>query len=134
MIDHGANRLVMVVEDDRAVRESIVEILEDHDYQPMSAANGREAFERLRREVVKPRLILLDMMMPIMDGWEFRALQKDDPELGSIPVVVLTAHADVTEAVSGMRVDGALQKPLHLQTLLTIVERFCRIDGSVRGA
>jgi CheY-like chemotaxis protein len=100
----------------------------------MSAANGREAFERLRREVVKPRLILLDMMMPIMDGWEFRALQKDDPELGSIPVVVLTAHADVTEAVSGMRVDGALQKPLHLQTLLTIVERFCRIDGSVRGA
>jgi CheY-like chemotaxis protein len=126
MIDRGANRLVMVVEDDRAVRESIVEILEDHDYQPMSAANGREAFERLRREVVKPRLILLDIMMPIMDGWEFRALQKDDPELGSIPVVVLTAHASVDEAVSGMRVDGALQKPLHLHKLLTTVERFCR--------
>ena len=70
-------------------------------------------------------MILLDMMMPIMDGREFRALQKNDPELGAIPVVVLTAHANIEEAAIGMHADAALQKPLHLQTLLRTIERFC---------
>jgi CheY-like chemotaxis protein len=126
MMVGNAKHLVMIVEDDRGVRESIVEVLEDHDYQPMVASNGREAIECLRAQGTKPRVILLDIMMPVMDGWEFRALQKADPELAAIPVVVLTAHANIEEAVSGMHADGALQKPLHLQTLLATVERFCR--------
>ena len=104
----------------------IVEVLEDHDYQPMVATNGKEAIERLRANGTKPCVILLDIMMPVMDGWEFRALQRADSELGAIPVVILTAHANIDEAVSGMAADGALQKPLHLQTLLATVERFCR--------
>jgi CheY-like chemotaxis protein len=126
MMVGNAKHLVMIVEDDRGVRESIVEVLEDHDYQPLVASNGREAIECLRAQGAKPRVILLDIMMPVMDGWEFRALQKADPELAAIPVVLLTAHANIEEAVSGMHADGALQKPLHLQTLLATVERFCR--------
>jgi CheY-like chemotaxis protein len=118
--------LVMIVDDDRAVRESIVEVLEDHDYLPMQAANGKEAIEQLRANPERPSVILLDVMMPIMDGWEFRALQRNDPVLGAIPVVILTAHENIEAAASGMHADGALQKPLLIQTLLRTVERFCR--------
>jgi CheY-like chemotaxis protein len=118
--------VVMIVDDDRAVRESIVEVLEDHDYLPMAAANGREAIEQLRAQIHRPSVILLDVMMPVMDGWEFRALQRNDPLLGAIPVVVLSAHENIEEAASGMQADGALQKPLLIQTLLKTIERFCR--------
>jgi CheY-like chemotaxis protein len=126
MNDQICDNLVMVVEDDRDVRESISEVLEDHEYQPIGAANGQEAFERLRAGSHKPCVILLDIMMPIMDGWQFRALQREDPELSSIPVVVLTAHANLQEAATGMHVAACLKKPVQLKTLLATVERFCR--------
>ncbi len=125
MTARDQDRLVMVVEDDWDVRESIVEVLEDNDYRSMRAANGREALDRLRAAQSKPRVILLDIMMPIMDGWQFRALQRQDPELRSIPVVVLTAHANIEEAASRMKAAASLKKPIQLKTLLSIVGKFC---------
>jgi CheY-like chemotaxis protein len=126
MNDQRCDHLVMVVEDDRDVRESIAEVLEDHQYQPMGAANGKEAIDQLRAGSHKPCVILLDIMMPIMDGWQFRDLQREDPELSSIPVVVLTAHANLHEATTGMHAAACLKKPVPLKTLLATVERFCR--------
>jgi CheY-like chemotaxis protein len=122
--ESGSN-VVMVVEDDRAVRESIVEVLEDNDYRPVGAANGKEAIEQLRARAKKPCVILLDIMMPIMDGSEFRALQSEDPELSSIPVVVLTAHAHTDEAAQGMHAAAWLKKPVQLDALLTVVDQLC---------
>jgi CheY-like chemotaxis protein len=126
MTERACQGLVMVVEDDRDVRESIAEVLEDHDYQPLGASNGKEAIERLRLGKDKPCVILLDMMMPVMDGQQFRAIQREDPELSSIPVVVLTAHANTQQAASGMAVAACLKKPVQLEVLLDAVHRFCK--------
>jgi len=116
--------LVMIVEDDLDVRESIAEVLEDNEYRPLLAANGKEALERLRAGPERPCMILLDIMMPVMDGREFRALQREDPELGSIPVVVFTAHAELQEA-NELAAAAYLKKPVRLDALLATVERFC---------
>src|SRR5205085_12014163 len=90
-------RRVLVVEDDHDVREALVEALEASDYHPMAAANGSEALQRLRSGSEPPCVILLDVMMPVMDGREFREEQRRDPALAEIPVVVLSAHGDKGE-------------------------------------
>jgi CheY-like chemotaxis protein len=115
----------MVVEDDGDIRQSIAEILEDNAYRAVGAANGQEAFDRLRSANEKPCVILLDIMMPVMDGWQFRALQRDDPELGEIPIVVLTAHANIDEALTRMAAAACLKKPVQLDLLLETIRRFC---------
>jgi CheY-like chemotaxis protein len=121
----GQDKHVMVVEDDRDVREAIAEILEDNDYRPIRASNGQEALDRLRAGGIKPCVILLDIMMPVMDGWQFRTQQRQDPQLSSIPVIVLTAHANVVEAANGMQAAASLKKPIQLDDLLSLVKRLC---------
>lgn len=119
------DKLVLVVEDDRDVRESIIEVLEDNAYQTVAASNGQEGLQALRNAPCKPCLILLDLMMPVMDGWGFRAAQKSDQELGSIPVVVLTAHASAQQTAEDMNAAGFLKKPVRLEALLDTVQRHC---------
>jgi CheY-like chemotaxis protein len=118
-------RLVMIVEDDRDVRETLAEILADHSYDTLLASNGQEALSRLRTATEKPSVILLDIMMPVMNGWEFRALQKTDSTLSGIPVVVITAHADASRAAAEMEAAGFLRKPVKLESLIASVARFC---------
>ena len=117
----------MVVEDDADVREAIAEVLSDCEYKPVHAANGAEALHRLRTAEVRPCVILLDMMMPTMDGWQFRAEQKSDPSVSDIPVVVLSAHADGSEAAQ-MDAVAYLAKPVSLDSLVSLVERFCAVE------
>src|SRR5205823_13422880 len=93
-------RGVLIVDDDPALRESLSEVLEDAEYSPLVAANGQEALAFLRQGY-KPCVILLDLMMPIMDGWQFRAAQLADPDLGPIPVVVLSAVNDPDKVTAG---------------------------------
>ncbi|MFT3766396.1 MAG: response regulator [Minicystis sp.] len=116
---------VLVVEDDTDVREILVEILEEHGYHATPAANGLEALQRLRDEGMRPRLILLDLMMPIMDGRTFRREQRRDPALADIPVVVLSAYLDVHGLVEDMAVQRFLEKPVDLDQLLRVVEEQC---------
>lgn len=124
----GRKRVLLVVEDDQDIRDTLVEVLEDQGYQPLSASNGREALDKLRRADPRPRLILLDIMMPVMDGWAFRAAQQGDPELQSIPVIVLTAHTSPEETAEQMEAAGFLRKPVALQALLATVRRYCDND------
>lgn len=126
--------LVMIVEDDLDVRESIAEVLEDHAYVPLTAANGREAIDQLRGRNDRPCVILLDIMMPEMDGRQFRAVQRQDPELMKIPVVVLTAHANIHETTQELGAEACLKKPVQLQALLDLVDRFCRNDAAAASA
>ncbi len=121
-----ANRLVMIVEDDRDVRDSVREALEDHGYQTVGASQGKEALELLRSSAARPCIILLDMMMPVMDGWAFRKAQMADPALSSIPVIVLTAHSSASDTARDMGAVGFLRKPLTLQELPTAVKQECR--------
>jgi CheY-like chemotaxis protein len=117
---------VLIVEDDADLREMMAQLLQLEGFQAETASNGREALQYLQQGD-RPDVILLDLMMPIMDGWEFRRLQMRDPALKSVPVVVLSA-LDATRAVD---LDGAafLKKPLDFDRLLELVRRFCdRID------
>jgi CheY-like chemotaxis protein len=118
-------RTILIVEDDTDVREAIAEILEDGKYLTLRAANGQIALQTLRGAKCMPCLILLDVMMPVMDGREFRARQQEDAALNQIPVVVLSAHVDAQRAAAQLSAAGFLKKPLDLPDLLRTVEQFC---------
>ncbi len=124
----GCARTVLVVEDDTDIRDTIAEVLEDLQYRPALAADGEAALETLREMDPKPCVILLDVMMPVLDGLGFRERQQSDPELSGIPVVVLSAHADARTAAQQMQATGFLKKPVQLDDLLDTVEQFCDRD------
>src|SRR3954468_25043711 len=81
---------VLIVEDDEDLRDMMAQMLTIEGYRTATAANGREALDYLHH-IAKPHVILLDLMMPVMDGWEFRRQQKADPEIAPVPVIVLSA-------------------------------------------
>jgi len=116
---------VFIVDDDRDIREMLTEILTDEGYAIASAADGLDALKQLRTQARTPCLILLDLMMPNMNGWEFCAAQQQDPRLSPIPVVVISARADIDRAVAQIPVAGHLSKPIDIDRLLHIVERHC---------
>ena len=135
LVDPGARGDVMVVEDDYAIRETLRELLEEEGYRVTQAANGAEALARLRDTEGRPSLILLDLMMPVMDGWEFRSAIARDPKLASIPVIVISADHSLDTKVAGMRVNGWLAKPFELGQLLDAIGRFAEgHEGQYSGA
>ena len=115
---------VLIVEDDRDVREALVDVLEEEGIIVASAVNGSEALAYLRNAAVLPKLILLDLMMPVMDGREFRSEQVKVLEFAAVPVVVMTAAGNFDHDAMRSTVAGALKKPLHLVELLSLVQRF----------
>jgi CheY-like chemotaxis protein len=117
-------REVMLVEDDDGIGEILRDLLEEAGFRVTWAPNGLEALAQLRLGRV-PRVILLDLMMPVMDGLEFRTAQRRDPALAPIPVVVISANEGVDRKISDMQVDGYLPKPFELGTLLDTVNRYC---------
>jgi CheY-like chemotaxis protein len=115
----------MIVDDDHDVREALREVLQDNGYDVVEAGNGQDALAMLRGEGPRPCLILLDIMMPVMDGWQFRAVQREDPTLSAIPVIVLTAHGHVARGSEVMDATAYLKKPVQLPPLLATVARYC---------
>ncbi len=113
-------KIILLVEDDYHIREAVNGVLEDAGYDVIQAENGRAALERLQAGS-RPDLILLDLRMPVMDGWEFRAAQKNDPNLAIIPV--LAVSADGSAKAEAIAADGYLRKPLSTPTLLETVAR-----------
>ena len=114
---------ILIVEDDFDVRESLSEALRDEGYAIECAIDGEQALEYLRNGG-RPGLILLDLMMPRMSGSEFRMVQKVDPQLRHLPVVLLSADGAMEEKAKALETDGALRKPIDLEQLLKIIERF----------
>jgi CheY-like chemotaxis protein len=113
---------ILVVEDDPELRDMMATLLAVEGYEPTTAANGREALEQLRAGFA-PHVILLDLMMPIMNGWEFRAEQQRDPQLAGIPVVIVTALAVNHRQPLGA--EAILTKPLDFERLLAVVRAHC---------
>jgi CheY-like chemotaxis protein len=122
-------RLVLLVEDDRDNRTIYRTILEHHGYQVVEAADGREGI-RLAREH-KPDIVLMDISIPVVDGWEATAILKADPETAAIPIVALTAHALVKDRQKAREVgcDGYLAKPVEPMRVATEVERLIHATG-----
>jgi len=117
---------VLVVEDEHDIRETLREILEMEGYRVRCASNGKEALDALA-EMPRPRLILLDLMMPVMSGYELlQALHAND-DLSTIPVTVVSAVGD--RLAPGATRAAVLRKPVDLETLLHAVDAGCRSSG-----
>jgi len=120
---HDGHAAVLIVEDDSDLREMMAQLLTVEGFQAATASNGLAALEYLHRSDSPPDLILLDLMMPVMDGWQLRQALERDPELAPVPVVVLSAldrpHAGQLGA------SAFLKKPLDFDRLLELVRRYC---------
>jgi CheY-like chemotaxis protein len=114
---------VLIVEDDRDTREMLERFLELEGFSVMSAPNGLEALQTLQREG-RACVILLDLMMPVMNGWEFRQVQARDPRFSDIPVIVVTA-AGKREQIPAIDADAWLSKPVDFDRLLEAIDPLC---------
>ena len=115
---------VMVVDDDDDIRDIVIELLEHNDVTAVGAVNGADALAKLTDGRSAPRLIILDLMMPFLDGAGFRAAQMANGSLASIPVVVMSADVDVVRKAAAIGVRETLRKPVHLADLLSTVRRY----------
>jgi CheY-like chemotaxis protein len=123
---------IMVVEDDAETRELIAEILREDGYTVQTAANGAEALAALRATLPRPDIILLDLMMPVMSGWQFLDERAADEALARIPVVVLSA--DPTRQLASSRgIVAVVGKPFDLPRLLTLVRAVTRAQTPPAG-
>ncbi len=117
---------VMVVDDDLGIREMLTMALEDEGYQVATASNGLDAITQLRQGMTLPCLILLDLNMPIMTGWEFRREQTHDPVLTPIPVVVVSADRSLQQQQRpSIDAAGFLAKPIDFARLFNLVSHYC---------
>lgn len=115
---------VLIVDDDEDIRQILADILRSEGYDTALAADGKEALEYLERHT-PPCAILLDLMMPVMDGWEFSRLARMDPRFVSIPIVVMSAHVNARQASSTLSAYSFLEKPLDMDRLLGLVQKMC---------
>jgi CheY-like chemotaxis protein len=114
---------ILIVEDDADLREMMAQLLTLEGFRANTVANGREALEYLRKGD-KPDVILLDLMMPVMDGWEFRRQQQANADLSKVPVIVLSALDQARAA--DVNAVAFLKKPLDFDRLLELVRQYCR--------
>lgn len=112
---------ILIVEDDPSIREALKLFLELEGYRVLEAANGQAALEVLS-SMPPPRLVLLDLMMPIMDGYEFLGARARNSAFSAIPVVVVSAFV---ERVAELPIQGYVAKPIDFDHLLALVSRFC---------
>jgi len=115
---------VLVVDDDKNIRDLIRASLAGQGCEAVVAGNGKEALAYLRSSSRPPRLILLDLMMPEMTGWEFRRIQQDDPALAGIPVAIITGLTGVEGKASALGAVDVLYKPSRVETIASLVSRF----------
>jgi CheY-like chemotaxis protein len=115
------NPSILVVEDDEDAREAMVALLQMKGYRAVPAGNGREALDYLD-QAPAPDLIILDLWMPVMDGWQFRSEQTRNPRIAHIPVIVVTALADRADVDA----NEVIIKPVDVDRLLTKVDKYCR--------
>jgi CheY-like chemotaxis protein len=117
---------ILLVEDDEDIRDVVADILEQNGYHVERAIDGAEALDKLRAAAVPPKVIFLDLLMPVMDGAAFRAEQMRDPKLAAIPVVVMSALADGPTRAAALSPAEYLGKPIHSRELVVMAEKMCR--------
>jgi CheY-like chemotaxis protein len=117
----ASSKRVLVVDDDDAIRLTVADALQDEGYQVATATNGQEALAQV--ETTQPDAIVLDLMMPIMDGWGFLEACRQRELCVGIPVVVMSAYRRLTETAPDLKVRACIAKPFELDVLLGAVER-----------
>lgn len=114
-------KVILIIEDDEGIRETLKVVLEMEGYEVYTAENGRQGLDALSK-ITQPCLILLDLMMPIMSGFEFLSIQKNDIVIAPIPVVIISAFPDEMKKVNAA---GFVKKPIDLDVLLKWTQQYC---------
>lgn len=123
----GDRGWVLVVDDDEAIRDTVSEVLREEGYDVDVAENGEQALAAVKKHGTELRVVLLDLMMPVMSGWEFLEEVQSSDTYAKVPVVVVSAMA-------APGVDGHIQKPIDIDLLLATVSRYCRVQSSLPPA
>jgi CheY-like chemotaxis protein len=118
---------ILVVDDDPAIRRVVADILEMSNYEVRMASNGAEALTEVRQW--PPAMVLLDLMMPVMDGWEFLRRCRGDPPCSPVPVAVMSAARDAGAISDELGANAFLPKPFELDDILLIVDRLAGTRG-----
>ena len=118
---------ILIVDDDLASREALALLLAAEGYQVTTAPDGLAALDQLRNGN-RPSLIVLDLMMPVMDGWQFRGEQRGDPKLADIPVIVCSAGGRVSQRAASLEAVAYFDKPVEPAELLSVIHRRCPLD------
>ncbi len=121
-------RTIMVIEDDPDGLEALSAVLQHGGYAVIEATDGAQALHALETGSI-PDMILLDLMLPVMDGWQFLAEQRARPALASIPVVLVSGERDLRRRANELGVAGALVKPVEIDELLSIIEQLVQPAG-----
>ena len=117
---------VLVVDDDTAIRTLLADALDGEGYEVVTAINGADALAKLA--TLQPDAIVLDLMMPVMDGRAFLAARRQDPRQAAIPVLVLSAAHDLGTVAPELGARACMAKPFDLDVLLAVIERLVRSD------
>jgi CheY-like chemotaxis protein len=118
----------MVVEDDADIREGLTALLEAEGYTVVAVGDGREALDALQNGSAQPGLILLDLMMPRMNGWQFLEALDQSPDIARVPIVVTSAHREKDQNISDSALNrrvAFLRKPVDIKVLLELVANYC---------
>jgi CheY-like chemotaxis protein len=115
---------ILLVEDDEDIRTDLKEMLEISGYPTETAANGVEALRRLDGGASQPALILIDLLMPVMNGWQFRSAQLERSALATIPIVVMSGAANVHNEARELGAVAYVTKPFSMRSLLEIIGRY----------
>lgn len=118
-------KIILIVEDDQAIRESLVELLEIEGYEVFSAENGQDGLEQLASCTHLPALILLDLMMPIMDGYQFCEEKALNEKITAIPVVIMSADGDIQHKIEKLDISCFIKKPVDIDEVLLLVAEIC---------
>jgi CheY-like chemotaxis protein len=114
---------ILIVDDDDAIREALEDVLSDEGYHVVGMSDGQQALTYLQAQA-RPSAMLVDLWMPVMDGWKFLDAVLDDPRFSRIPLIVLTAARD--QRARELRVSEVLTKPVQLQQVLATLERLTK--------
>ncbi len=116
---------ILLVEDSKDIRDLIVQFYNDEGYRVEVAVDGKEALSILTSANQLPAVILLDLMMPGMNGFEFKEEQERNSRIADIPVLLMTADPQADARAKKMRAKGYLRKPVAIDTLLAVAQKFC---------
>lgn len=124
-VNHQADHKVLVVEDDEDLRDGLAYLIERQGHRVVTAHNGVDALARLESMRAPPCLIILDLMMPDMDGWAFRRELLARPELSGIPVLLVSGVADIDEVAQTLKAVDYLKKPVDFPRLYALIDAHC---------